>query len=317
MSDIASMETYRGELIGYCYRFFGCYSEAEDAVQETFLRAWQHEGELEERASLRRWLYAIATNVCLDMKKARQRRSLPMDLTDSGTVPADPASLGVLPDVTWVGPIWDVRLASDPAEQVALRDSVRLAFIAALQKLPPRQRVVLILRDVLAWSARECADLLGTTPVSVNSALARARATMSANDPGGGGPYDDALLMNYVSAFEAYDVERLVALLTEDAHFSMPPYELWLQGRSQIEKWWRGPGEVCRGSRTITTRANGQPAVAVYHPVGNGRWAPFALHVLDVAGGRIEGITHFMGGGVFSDFGLPEEVTEERQREKS
>src|SRR5690625_2370730 len=247
MSNLASLESYRGELIGYCYRFFGCLSEAEDAVQETFVRAWQHAGDFEERSSLRRWLYAIATNLCLDMKKARQRRSLPMDLTSPGEVPDDPRSIRVLPETTWVGPISDAYLRGDPSEQVALKDSVRLAFIAALQMLPPRQRVVLILRDVLAWSARECADLLESTPASVNSALARARGTISTYDPDPAEPYDEELLMNYVRAFEAYDVERLVTLLAKDARFSMPPYELWLQGRETIEQWWRGPGTVCKG----------------------------------------------------------------------
>src|SRR5699024_7243077 len=156
---------------------------------------------------------------------------------------------------------------ADPSEQVALTDSVRLAFIAALQMLPPRQRVMLIRRDVLAWSKRECAELLATTPASLNSALARARGTMSTLDDGPAERYDEELLMNYVAAFEAYDVQRLVTLLAEDARFSMPPYELWLQGREAIEQWWRVPGTVCKGSRTITTRANGQPAVAVYHAV--------------------------------------------------
>ncbi|HLR57003.1 MAG TPA: sigma-70 family RNA polymerase sigma factor [Beutenbergiaceae bacterium] len=307
MTDLA-MEQYRGELIGYCYRFFGCYSEAEDAVQETFARAWQHEGEFENRSSLRRWLYAIATNACLDMKKARQRRSLPMDLTSPGEVPADPGSLRVLPEANLIGPISDGRLSDDPAELAAVRDSVRLAFIAALQALPPRQRVVLILRDVLAWSARECADLLETTTASVNSALLRARGTMRTYEPHQGDTYDEQLLMNYTAAFEAYDVDRLVALLAKDAQFSMPPFELWFQGREEIEKWWRGPGEVCRGARTIPARANGQPAAAVYHPDGQGQWAPFAIHVLDVAGSRIAGITHFMGAVVFGEFGLPDHL---------
>src|SRR5690625_2606592 len=299
------MENYRGELIGYCYRFFGCYAEAEDAVQETFVRAWQNAASFEQRSSQRRWLYAIATNICLDMKKARQRRSLPMDLTAASGVPSDASTLKKLPADNWVDPISDAHLSDDPAEQVALRDSVRLAFIAALQFLPPRQRVVLILRDVLGWSARECADLLRTTPASVTSALARARRTMSACDSGQGGPYDEDLLSNYVSAFEAYDIERLVSLLAEDARFSMPPYELWLQGRADIVQWWRGPGQVCRGAVTIPARANGQPAVGVYHVSGPGHWKPFALHVLDVAAGRIAGITHFIGARVFKEFGLP------------
>src|SRR5699024_9989247 len=262
-----------------------------------------------------RWLYAIATNACLDMKKARQRRSLPMDLTSPGEVPDDPRSLRVLPETRWVGPISDAHLRGDPSEQVALKDSVRLAFIAALQMLPPRQRVVLILRDVLAWSARECAGLLETTPASVNSALARARGTIRTYDPGPAEPYDEELLMNYVSAFEAYDVERLVTLLAKDARFSMPPYELWFCGREAIEEWWQGPGTVCRGSRTISTRANGQPAVGVYHAVGEDRWEPFAIHVLDAAGHRIEGITHFMGAGVFGEFGLPGQLTEDPSAE--
>src|SRR5699024_9978164 len=182
MSNLASLESYRGELIGYCYRFFGCLSEAEDAVQETFVRAWQHAGDFEERSSVRRWLYAIATNACLDMKKARQRRSLPMDLTSPGEVPDDPRSLRVLPETRGVGPISDAYLQSDPSEQVALQDPGRLAVIAALQMLAPRQRVVLILRIVLAWTTRECAELLETTPAPVNSALARARGTMSTHD---------------------------------------------------------------------------------------------------------------------------------------
>lgn len=321
MTDLAAMEQYRGELIGYCYRFFGCYSEAEDAVQETFARAWQHEGQFENRSSLRRWLYAIATNACLDMKKAPQRRSLPMDLTNPGEVPADPRSLRVLPEASLIGPISDGRLSDDPAELAAVRDSVRLAFIAALQALPPRQRVVLILRDVLAWSAGECADLLETTTASVNSALLRARGTVRTYEPRQGDTYDEQLLMNYTAAFEAYDVDRLVALLAKDAQFSMPPFELWFQGREEIDRWWRGPGEVCRGARTIPARANGQGAAAVYHPDGQGQWRPFAIHVLDVTDSRITGITHFMGAEVFREFRLPDQLraddpVEESSRER-
>lgn len=310
MPDIATINSYRGELIGYCYRFFGCYADAEDAVQETLTRAWQHAENFEHRSALRRWLYAIATNVCLDMKKASQRRYLPMDLSPAGQVPEDGASLETRSEATWIGPISDDVLTADPAEQAALRDSLRLAFITALQVLPPRQRAVLILRDVIIWSASECAELLNTTVAAVNSALARARTTLQQADLGKPKPYDAQLLMNYVSAFEAYDVDRLVSLLAEDAKFSMPPYALWVQGREAIEQWWRGPGEVCRGSRTIITRANGQPAVAVYHPVTRTRWEPFAIHVLDGADGQIEAITHFMGAAVFEEFGLPLEVTE-------
>jgi RNA polymerase sigma-70 factor (ECF subfamily) len=296
-------ESYRRELVAYCYRYFACYSEAEDAVQETMLRAWQRAAEFEGRASLRTWLYTIATNICLDMKRAPQRRSRPMDLSSPGHTPDAPTALVTRPESTWVGIIADSHLprTADPAEAAELRESVRLAFVAALQLLPPRQR------DVLAWTTQECAELLDTTVASANSALARARKTMAAHDPTAAGTreYDEQLLMNYVAAFEAYDVDRLVALLAEDAVFSMPPFELWLHGAAEIERWWRGPGEVCRNARTIMSSANGQPAVAVYHDAGGGSWQPFAIHVVDAVDGRIASITQFMGAGVFAELGLP------------
>jgi RNA polymerase sigma-70 factor (ECF subfamily) len=313
--DPVQAEAFRGELLGYCYRFFGCYPEAEDAVQETMLRAWHRADGFTAHSSVRTWLYRIATNICLDMKRAPQRRALPMDLRGPGVVPDDPGQLTTREAECWVGPIADARLAasSDPAEDAVQRESVRLAFLTALQLLPPRQRVVLILRDVLAWSAAECAELLDMSVASVNSALARARRTLADHDPGAGrrAPDDDAeqeLLQRYVAAFEAYNVDRLVKLLTEDAVFSMPPYELWLRGAADVEAWWRGPGQFCRGSRALPARANGGPAAAVYHSVGQGRWKPFALHVLDVRCGRISGLTHFMGSAVFAEFGLPGEL---------
>lgn len=310
-------DAFREELTGYCYRYFGSYAEAEDAVQETILRAWQRADMFEGRASLRTWLYKIATNICLDMRRAPQRRCLPMDLSAPGQVPDAPNTLTTHPEPTWVGPIADANLAAsaDPADTAVMRESIRLAFITALQVLPPRQRVILILRDVLTWSAQECADLLDSSVASVNSALARARKTLTQRDPAAframPDEADETLLMNYVAAFEAYDVERLVRLLTEDATFSMPPYELWLRGVGEIERWWRGPGQVCRNSRTIPTRANGQPAVAVYHDMDGGRWEPFAIHVLDTSGGRINAITHFMGPTVFVEFGLPDKVIDQ------
>jgi RNA polymerase sigma-70 factor (ECF subfamily) len=311
-------EAYRSELIGYCYRFFGSYPEAEDAVQETMLRAWQRSDGFAGQSSERSWLYRIATKICLDLKRAPQRRALPMDLNGPGTVPDDPSRLTTRDTESWIGPIADARLApdADPAVIAELRDSVRLAFLAALQILPPRQRVVLILRDVLAWSAAECADLLDMSVASVNSALARARRTMSEQrrqdrQDRPTDMADDAereLLQRYVTAFEAYDVDRLVQLLTEDAVFSMPPFELWLRGTADIERWWRGPGQVCLNSRTVVTQANGGPAAGIYHPVAPGRWEPFALHVLDMSSGRISAITHFMGPAVFAQFGLPAEI---------
>ncbi|WP_216635318.1 sigma-70 family RNA polymerase sigma factor [Dietzia sp. 111N12-1] len=314
-------EDYRREILGYCYRYFGCFAEAEDATQETMLRAWKaRDGAgFQGRSSLRTWLYSIATNVCLDMTRAPQRRALPTDLTEPGAVPDDPTMLATLPEVTWIGPASDAHLGIDPSATAVVRESVRLAFVAALQHLPPRQRVVLLLRDVLDHSAAECADLLGMTLPSVNSALARARKTLSRHEialphptentssssPRPDPHVDAGLLEQYVAAFEAYDVDRLVTLLTDDAEFSMPPFELWLRGSAEIERWWRGPGEVCRNARTITTSANGRPAVAVYHAAVDQRWEPFAIHVLDSDAGRISAITHFIGAHHFSEFGLP------------
>lgn len=310
------IEPYRNELVGYCYRFFGSYPEAEDAVQETMMRAWQKADDFAGLSSVRTWLYKIATNICLDMRKAPQRRALPMDLDGPGHVGDGPPQLDTLPEVTWIGPLPDARRCTDPADAATRSESLRLAFIAALQHLPARQRAVLILRDVLAWSAEECAVLLETTVASVNSALARARSTMGRVEVE---PVDASaelhLLERYMAAFESYDVDRLVALLAEDAAFSMPPYRLWLRGSTNIERWWRGPGQVCRNSRTITVEANTQPALAVYHPVEDGRWEPFAIHVLDTRPGtgsgdvRITAITHFMGAAVFEQFGLPTEIS--------
>ncbi|MBB1011755.1 sigma-70 family RNA polymerase sigma factor [Dietzia kunjamensis] len=323
MSSVHTIEAedYRREILGYCYRYFGCFAEAEDATQETMLRAWKaRDGAgFQGRSSLRTWLYSIATNVCLDMTRAPQRRALPTDLTEPGAVPDDPTMLATLPEVTWIGPASDAHLGIDPSATAVVRESVRLAFVAALQHLPPRQRVVLLLRDVLDHSAAECAGLLGMTLPSVNSALARARKTLSRHEialphptentssssPRPDPHVDAGLLDQYVAAFEAYDVDRLVTLLTDDAEFSMPPFEPWLRGSAEIERWWRGPGEVCRNARTITTSANGRPAVAVYHAVGDQRWEPFAIHVLDSDAGRISAITHFIGAHHFSEFGLP------------
>lgn len=308
-------EPYRRELVGYCYRFFGSYPEAEDAVQETMLRAWRRSETFTGASSVRTWLYRIATNICLDMKKAPQRRALPVDLSAPGTVPDGSPQLSTAPAETWIGPIADAHLAADsddPAERAVLRDSVRLAFVAALQLLPPRQRAVLLLRDVLGWSARDCADLVDMTVPAVNSALARARRTVGAHDAGAPSRATDddeaTLLRQYVNAFEAYDVDRLVALLAEDATFSMPPYRFWIRGVEQVARWWRGPGQVCRNSRAMPTRANGMPAVGVYHPASVGRWDPFAVHVVEMRSGRISALTHFMGPTVFAELGLPDRI---------
>jgi RNA polymerase sigma-70 factor (ECF subfamily) len=309
----AALEQYRAELTGYCYRMLGSAFEAEDAVQETMVRAWRNFDSFEGRSALRSWLYRIATNVCLDMLRGRQRRALPMDL--AGAKPADSPLGAPLPEARWIQPVPDDRVLpadGDPAEIAEMRESVRLAFVAALQHLPPRQRAVLILREVLRWKATEVAELLGMTVVSVNSALQRARATLDASDVSTSdaileaGDENQDLLARYVDAFERYDLDSLTSLLYEDATWSMPPYELWLQTHEDIRKWCLGPGSGCRGSRLIATKANGAPAFGQYKPSPDGGLEPWSLQVLDIAGGRIAGISFFLDTEkYFPLFGLP------------
>ena len=297
------LEQHRSELQGYCYRMLGSPFEAEDAVQETFIRAWRGFERFEGRAALRSWLYRIATNVCLDMLSGRERRARPMDLGPARE-PIE-ANLNTLPEATWIQPMPD----PDPAEVAVSRDTIRLAFVAALQHLPPRQRAVLILCEVLRWKASEVGELLETSVASVNSALQRARATMAtANlhspDPG---EVDGALLDRYVKAFEAYDIEALTALIQEDATQSMPPFDMWLSGRDDIFAWWWGPGIGCRGSRVIpVVSANGSPAFGQYKPSPDGGHEPWALQVLEISGGRIVELTFFLDTDtLFPLFGLP------------
>jgi RNA polymerase sigma-70 factor (ECF subfamily) len=307
------LEQHRVELTAYAYRMLGSAFESEDAVQETLLRAWRSIDRFEGRASLRSWLYRIATNVCLDMLNGKERRARPMDLASPKT--AD-APLGeALPEATWILPIPDGRALPadvDPADLAVSRETIRLAFVAALQHLPPRQRAVLILREVLRWKASEVAELLGTTVASVNSALQRARTTLAASDLTGTEPVqpmDDeqrALLARYVDAFERYDLDSLTSLLHQDASWSMPPYELWLQTHEDIRKWCLGPGIGCRGSRLVPIRANGSPAFGQYKPSVSGGREPWSLQVLEVSAGRISGITFFLDTAtLFPLFGLP------------
>jgi RNA polymerase sigma-70 factor (ECF subfamily) len=308
------LEQHRAELTGYCYRMLGSPFEAEDAVQETFLRAWKGFDRFEGRAALRTWLYRIASNVCLDMLSGRERRARPMDLGPARE-PVE-ANLRTLPEVTWIEPVPDglvVAAEGDPAEVTASRETIRLAFVAALQHLPPRQRAVLILAEVLRWKASEVAELLDTTVASVNSALQRARATLEAIDvsPTDASPAvgkaDAELLARYVEAFEQYDMDALTALIQEDATQSMPPFDLWLRGRDDILAWWVGPGAGCRGSRVIPTMAaNGSPAFGQYKPSPAGGYEPWALQVLELADGRIAEFTFFLDTDrVFPLFGLP------------
>jgi RNA polymerase sigma-70 factor (ECF subfamily) len=304
------LEPYRRELVGYCYRMLGSVHEAEDAVQDTMLRAWRARATFEERAGLRPWLYRIATNVCLDMLKSRARRALPMDVAPVGT------SAGRLgdrrPEATWIQPAPDsmiLPVEGDPAERAVARESVRLAFIASLQRLAPRQRAVLILRDVLRWRATEVAALLDTSADAVNSALRRARAALTDIDrdsaPSEPSEDDRELLAAYIDAFARQDVDALVGLLRDDAIVEMPPFDLWLRGTEDIRQWLIAVNALA-DHRLTPVRANGSPAVAVYTPeTPGGAWTAFAIHVLDVSAGRITAIHSFIDPTLFERFGLP------------
>jgi RNA polymerase sigma-70 factor (ECF subfamily) len=308
------LEGYRAELTGYCYRMLGSGFEAEDAVQETMVRAWRAYDRFEGRSALRSWLYRIATNVCLDMLGGSQRRARPMDLGPASTAAGLPEA--PLPEPTWLMPVPDSHVlpaGGDPADVAVARDSIRLAFVAALQHLAPRQRAVLILREVLVWSAAETAELLETTVASVNSALQRARATLAAVDVAQTDtlqpldPEQQEFLSRYVSAFESYDLDTLAALLHDDVVLSMPPLEMWLRGPAEIRAWMLGTGSGCRGSRLIPTVANGSPAFGQYRPSATGAGhEPWALIILEISGGRITGVNNFLDTErLFPLFGLP------------
>jgi RNA polymerase sigma-70 factor, ECF subfamily len=312
----AELEPFRRELTGYCYRMLGSGFEAEDAVQETMVRAWRNADAFEGRASVRSWLYRIATNVCIDMQRSVQRRARPMEMGPSS--PPDEAHLGsVLPEATWVTPIADAAVApelGDPAAVAEYRESVRLAFVTALQHLPARQRATLILCEVLRWPAAEVAELLETTVPAVNSALQRARAALSDLPPSARpadlNEADAALLQRYVDAFERYDIESLVKLLHEDAVQSMPPFAMWLQGAADIGRWMVQPGpSACRGSRLLPTAANGCPAFGQYRPDPAGGYAPWALQIVEISAGKIAAMSFFLDllepERLFPAFGLP------------
>jgi RNA polymerase sigma-70 factor (ECF subfamily) len=301
------LEQYRRELTGYCYRMLGSAFDAEDAVQETMLRAWRSLDRFEGRSALKSWLYRIATNVCFDSLSGRERRARPMDLGPAQEPLFE--NLAELPEVTWITPL------PTPDELAEQRDTLRLAFVAALQHLPARQRAALILCEVLKWQASEAAELLETSVASVNSALQRARATLATADTASTAELDDearALLERYVAAFEAYDIDRLTELLHEDAIQSMPPYSLWLKGRDDIFTWWFGPGIGCKGSKLVPVGlVNGMPAWGQYKPdPDGGGYAPWAVIVPDVSDGRIVELTFFLDTQrLFPLFGLPDRLS--------
>jgi RNA polymerase sigma-70 factor (ECF subfamily) len=306
---------HRRELTGYCYRMLGSAFDAEDAVQETMVRAWRSLDRLQGAGALRSWLYRIATNVCLDALDGRKRRALPVDLSGDSFAPVEASLDGVLPDGAWVEPALDRQLlpvGGDPADLAVQKESVRLAFVAALQFLPPRQRAVLILRDVLRWKADEVAGLLETSVAAVNSALQRARATLAAQQaaeqPAAPAVADDQaeLLDRYLDAFARYDIEALVALLHEDAVMDMPPYAMWLRSSADIATWFVGPGAECRGSHVVPLQLNGNPAFAQWRASGpGGSFEPWAIHALTFTDGRISRMTAFLDTRLFDLFDLP------------
>jgi RNA polymerase sigma-70 factor (ECF subfamily) len=309
MSDrIAELEAHRVALTGHCYRMLGSIVDADDAVQETMVRAWKGLEHFEARAALGTWLYRIATNVCLDALAVRKRRGVPVEESPAGRA-SDP--LAARPNAEWVEPIPDalaVPAHGDPAERLALRQSIRLAFVAALQHLPPKQRATLLLADVLGWSAAQIAETLETSVAATTSALQRARATMESRAVRAREPLSGpqaALLERYVAAFERFDVDELTAVLREDAAFSMPPFSLWLEGPAEVGAFLRGPGAACRGSRLVPVAACDSPAFGHYKPTADGGFAPWALVVLELEGDRIAAWTSFLDTAtLFPRFGL-------------
>ena len=310
------LETYRRELTGYCYRMLGSAFEADDAVQETMLRAWKNADSFEGRSSVRSWLYRIATNVCLDVLRGEKRRALPMDLGPSS--PPVEALLRPWPaEDCWITPIPDAKVLpehGDPAEIAAVRDSVRLAFVTALQHLPARQRAALILCEVLRLPATEAAQVLDSSVASVNSALQRARATLAElpdeQRPASVDQDNAELLARYVDAFCRYDMKALLALIREDAVMTMPPFEMWVRGNADITAWMMEPTpSQCAGSVMMPTGANGVPGWGQYKPDPDGGYEPWALQVHEVSGGKLSRLTFFLNTpALFPLFGLPPHV---------
>ena len=310
--DVTKFEAYRPALVGYCYRMLGSPFDADDAVQETMVRAWRAFDSFDGRASIKSWLYRIATNVCLDELKGRSRRARPMEVGPAGSGAPSSEDLMQLANSNWIEPIPDADVCSNdanPEEKASLRQSIRLAFIAALQRLPPKQRAVLLMAEVLDCSVAEVAETLETSVHSVNSALQRARASLakrSAEEPVALTLAQQAMLNRYVSAFERYDVSDLMSLMQQEVTFCMPPYLLWLQGPEEVGTWMLGLGSGCRGSRLVTTSASGCPTFAQYRPTPDGAYRAWALIVLELTGDRIAGVNNFLDvEHLFPRFGLP------------
>jgi RNA polymerase sigma-70 factor (ECF subfamily) len=298
-ASVDQIEAHRSALTGHCYRMLGSVVDADDAAQETMIRAWRGLDQFDGRASVRTWLYRIATNVCLDEIAKRGRRARPMEEGPPSSGSPSPDRLIQRPRTHWLEPIADdcaIATDADPSERAMLRQSIRLAFVAALQHLAPKQRAALLLVEVLGWSAAEVAETLATSVAAVNSAVQRARSSLAkrSEDPAELSQSQKEMLNRYVAAFERYDIDELVSLLREDATFCMPPYELWLQGPDSVRTWMLGMGSGCRGSRLVRTDACGSPAFAQYRPDSEGGHKPWALIVLELSGDRITGVNSFL-----------------------
>ncbi|WP_042199298.1 sigma-70 family RNA polymerase sigma factor [Paenibacillus camerounensis] len=310
--ELDTLQELRSELTGYCYRMMGSIFEAEDAVQDTMLRAWQGWDQLRDHSSRRAWVYRIATNICLDRLRSAKRRALPMDMSEPAAVITEPRDS--MPRDSWIWPA--PGDGGDPATILISRESIRLSFIAILQLLPPRQRAVLILNEVFRWSAGESAEVLGMSTAAVNSALQRARAAVNRSDlrseelREGAAEADTELIDSYVEAFEQYNIEALIALFNEEGSLSMPPFTMWVRGSSDLSSFYSITRSHCLGSRLLPVRANGNsPAFAQYVPAGaDGLLTPWAIHVLETSQGKIAHIHHFIDSELFSRFGLPPEL---------
>ncbi|MGC4068966.1 MAG: sigma-70 family RNA polymerase sigma factor [Polyangiaceae bacterium] len=309
------IESHRAALMGHCYRMLGSVVDAEDAVQETMVRAWRGVSSFDGRSALRTWLFRIATNVCLDAREERARRLRVVDAAPRGTTNDE---FETRPRTHWLEPVPDrtvIPTNADPAERIMLRQSIRLAFVAALQYLPPKQRAALLLTEVLGFSVSDAAETLETTNASINSALQRARATLAArraDETPTPEAVERQIVERYVKAFEAYDTEGLTSLLHHDAVLSMPPYTLWLRGHDDILEWLQGRGKDCRGSRLVPTWACGAPAFGQYRRSPEGRYYAWSLNVIEIEGERVARTTYFLDvETLFPRFGLPLELPAE------
>lgn len=306
-------ENLKPKLTSYCYRMLGSIDDADDAVQDTFIRAWLNWSSFRQESSYQTWLYRIASNVCLDKLRQAKRRTLPVDLSGPAASIVEPRE--TLPESSWIWPTPDA--ADHPEESYMRRDTLQLCFIALLQKLPPRQRAVLILKDVFEWSAKEIADTLGMSPAAVNSALQRARETMERaqlrsdeysmmdEEP------DRDLLSQYVQAFERFDIDALVSLFHEEGCLSMPPFPMWVQGKDNVAQFYALTRWHCIGSRFIPVTLNGgYPAYAQYVPSSSDPsfLVPWGIQVVEIKHGRIFHVQNFINEKLFSRFGLPERL---------